>query len=554
MPRPTQCACTPAWRVAEDGAWGSRRQGCTNVVDRVQKFPRLKTDILVRVVQPETQQVQVRSLANISLGGVFVCSPDQVVAGSALMLILHPPGNPFGGSARVVHTLDSHTASRKNHPQGFGVEFETLTDTAWQALELFVQDLTRHTRNTSPVPVAPEQHAVPVGAFRSHPRLEEHGRVTLNVDSHRALEDLWVHDFSRGGLFVETMRPPPVGTEVVVDLHAPTGELRLRAEVVHIMEASLAARTGHPPGVGLQFLDLSKGVGDALKRLVDGKGNAQPSAPSTATAPLAHVMAEAARFLAAVEHGDARSALGLPPGAPPSELAQRVDELRALFHQPPADASAPQSARLATAARVLARLDVNHTQRATPGGRSMVQSLPAGVDADHVRSLLVAARDLEAAGQPASAREVLQSLIELVPNHPGLRDRIDGLAEKPGVRNAADLLLAAERYATLPGLALTARAHAMEVTHRTQDPALLIRCLHLLMQIGSVPEATQVAQDICQAHPYEKAPWAVLLNIHVRAGQHRLALAAGEALLRLTPRDASLEAQVERLRTAAAQD
>jgi uncharacterized protein (TIGR02266 family) len=76
--------------------------------------------------------------------------------------------------------------------------------------------------------------------------------VAFEGSPHLALER--TVNISQGGLFVETLNPPPVGSTVLLTLRFPLREhLRAEAQVVHVVPFNQAKGQARPPGVGLSF-------------------------------------------------------------------------------------------------------------------------------------------------------------------------------------------------------------------------------------------------------------------------------------------------------------
>ena len=64
-----------------------------------------------------------------------------------------------------------------------------------------------------------------------------------------------------GGLYAQTLIPPPVGAQIAMQFQLPSGDLiSVRGEVRHSLENSYGSL---PAGFGVQFLDL--GERDRLK-------------------------------------------------------------------------------------------------------------------------------------------------------------------------------------------------------------------------------------------------------------------------------------------------
>ena len=98
-------------------------------------------------------------------------------------------------------------------------------------------------------------------------------------------------NMSRGGLFIRTREPRPVGTALSLEIRLQTGETVIRAQgVVRWVRGGEAGAHAHPPlspGMGIQFTsldELSWAVVERMVSLRDGRGLAPGT---TGTAPVA---------------------------------------------------------------------------------------------------------------------------------------------------------------------------------------------------------------------------------------------------------------------------
>jgi len=58
-----------------------------------------------------------------------------------------------------------------------------------------------------------------------------------------------------GGLYIQSLLPPPLGTRLVFEFEIPLGKIRVTGEVRHSLENTYGSL---PAGFGVQFLDLSE--------------------------------------------------------------------------------------------------------------------------------------------------------------------------------------------------------------------------------------------------------------------------------------------------------
>ena len=114
---------------------------------------------------------------------------------------------------------------------------------------------------------------------RSHFRAGRRQSVSLRIRyrAGSALEhDATTADLSLGGAFVETPRPPTVGTRVVLVLTTPTAwdPLEIPCSVRWVGDGS----DGRPLGFGVKFRNLSAGQASALHELIQAMGYAETEA------------------------------------------------------------------------------------------------------------------------------------------------------------------------------------------------------------------------------------------------------------------------------------
>lgn len=73
-------------------------------------------------------------------------------------------------------------------------------------------------------------------------------------------------NLSKGGIFIESKDPLPIGTQVTLHLEVPdAGGFELKGHVAWVRQAS---PDGMPDGIGVQLHELDERYGDAIDRLV----------------------------------------------------------------------------------------------------------------------------------------------------------------------------------------------------------------------------------------------------------------------------------------------
>jgi uncharacterized protein (TIGR02266 family) len=107
-------------------------------------------------------------------------------------------------------------------------------------------------------------------ATRKSQRYDTAREVALHCSSWAQFVKLYSKDISHGGIFVQTLDPPPLRTAVVVRLSLPAGGgvVELGGEVVQIVPAERASALGLVPGMGIQFGDLTPEMRQALEAVV----------------------------------------------------------------------------------------------------------------------------------------------------------------------------------------------------------------------------------------------------------------------------------------------
>jgi type IV pilus assembly protein PilZ len=110
-------------------------------------------------------------------------------------------------------------------------------------------------------------------ASHSERRGEVRAPIELKVEYKRqnAFFADYTRNISRGGTFIKTTRPLPVGTEFVFKLFVPKLEepLRLLGEVGWIVTESEAAEGAHEAGMGIRFTYREGASRDEVDRVVE---------------------------------------------------------------------------------------------------------------------------------------------------------------------------------------------------------------------------------------------------------------------------------------------
>jgi uncharacterized protein (TIGR02266 family) len=87
--------------------------------------------------------------------------------------------------------------------------------------------------------------------------------VRIKFPGAAELERCYLHDISRGGMFLRTKKVQPVGTKLALVLVLPDGiEFRLQGVVVHIVDGG--GSSNKASGMGIEFLDLTPDLKQGL--------------------------------------------------------------------------------------------------------------------------------------------------------------------------------------------------------------------------------------------------------------------------------------------------
>jgi actin-like ATPase involved in cell morphogenesis/Tfp pilus assembly protein PilZ len=123
--------------------------------------------------------------------------------------------------------------------------------------------------------------AAPVGPRRRKAvRYDYEVKLQARCSSWPRFVELFTGDVSSGGLYVPSDQQARVGEEVEVTLELPDGAtLPLTGTVVNVIDATVAARLGKRPGLGIR-IDLPEGEGRGqFERLLEAARAAQPQPP-----------------------------------------------------------------------------------------------------------------------------------------------------------------------------------------------------------------------------------------------------------------------------------
>lgn len=220
------------------------------------EHPRVPARLIVRFSSAKSFVEQYTS--NISKGGLFLHMREPYPENTELDLAVVLPCNKrqINVRGRVVHTQ----LPQNGHNGGMGIQFLDMVPEAREAFEQCVNGYL--------------DEQVDIGMDEERRRHERHQvKLTVKFTSPKAFLQQYTRDLSKGGLFIQTDKPLPQGTEVALKLHLPLTkrELDVPGRVAHIRPVG---SNGEPAGIGIEFTDLTdetRGVIDAYVIMLEEK-------------------------------------------------------------------------------------------------------------------------------------------------------------------------------------------------------------------------------------------------------------------------------------------
>lgn len=185
------------------------------------------------------------------------------------------------------------------------------------------------------------------------PRMLDEGTVEVLIATRAAFAAFWAQH-EKTGLYLETTAPPAFGTDVRVQIATPDGDLELVAQVVHVVDASIAQDLNMAPGVGLA-LKVEGKLREHIQAYIEGR-SPDLGQQIAATGDIHAIVSAAGKLLGQFDAGDYYAALDLESNATPTAIERRVEELTELCNPSEPDLSPAQHARINAARRALRKM------------------------------------------------------------------------------------------------------------------------------------------------------------------------------------------------------
>ncbi len=104
--------------------------------------------------------------------------------------------------------------------------------------------------------------------IRREPRFVSASQVEISIADPNDFHSLWTENISRGGMFIRTETPPPIGTKIGVRIQLTQGALAFNATVVHAVDRTMARHHGRAAGIGIRFDEIPEKARQSLERYV----------------------------------------------------------------------------------------------------------------------------------------------------------------------------------------------------------------------------------------------------------------------------------------------
>lgn len=207
---------------------------------------------------------------NISKGGMFVRSQKKFELNQEITLIVDMPGveSPLQLRALVVHSSE----------HGVGLQFTQMDDDTRKAIDKFVDHaVSAEARKASSKAMESGSGDAPKARATASPAETAAGktgadrrkaarvpaRLVVRFSSPKAFLQQYTENISKGGIFIRSDSPLPVGQEVTITLHLPLTQRQI--EAAGLVKHNHGGENDSPKGMGIEFTDLT----DEDRKLVE---------------------------------------------------------------------------------------------------------------------------------------------------------------------------------------------------------------------------------------------------------------------------------------------
>ena len=194
---------------------------------------------------------------NISKGGIFIKSGKPLPSQTVIEIKIFLPGHKdaLDVVGEVVHTIEPEIAKERGWEPGMGIHFVDFPEDVQQRLTHYVDSQAK----TMPVEKSDR---------RKHPRSSI--RLKVKFPDLTTLLENYAKDISRGGIFIPTTDPKPVGVIITLTLIHPENqeEIEIQGEVVRVVSEKEAREQKEKkliPGMGIQFINVEPEQQQALE-------------------------------------------------------------------------------------------------------------------------------------------------------------------------------------------------------------------------------------------------------------------------------------------------
>lgn len=120
---------------------------------------------------------------------------------------------------------------------------------------------------------------------RRHERVEFSARVKLKFPGVAALEQYFVQNLSRNGIFIQTPKPLKAGREIQLQVTDGEGEVLFEAIAKVMWARTESNEAGEPPGMGLKFTQVGDASRQTIERIVAQSPGVAPADVVEPSAP-----------------------------------------------------------------------------------------------------------------------------------------------------------------------------------------------------------------------------------------------------------------------------